>query len=116
MIELERDDDNFWSDKHGLHVIVRVQRSIDDRPGFYVRDYNGGERGPFVDLTDALTVAEAAWGEVTLAPANRLRRDIEDGDEDDGMQWLVEYLAEYGTAGINAQALAQRVFERLEEE
>lgn len=49
-------------------------------------------------------------------PANRLRNDIETGPTHSIERYLLEYLAEYGTAGIDAQALAQRVFERLEEE
>jgi hypothetical protein len=122
MIELERDesqDIQVWADSDFSHVIVEetpdTYRFDGGAPGFWVR-YEEGEDGPFPSLDVALIEARETWDdEVTLAPANRLRRDIEDGDENDGMQWLVEYLATYGTAGIDAQALAQRVFERIEE-
>lgn len=124
MIELERDESGdfpgqVWANSGFTHVIVEETENtcrIDGPgPGWYVRDENG-ESGPFIDLADAFRAAQVHWGmDVTLAPANRLRRDIEDGDEEDGMQWLVEYLATYGTAGIDAQRLAVRVFERIEE-
>lgn len=119
MIELERDESQdfegtLWSDANYSHVIVQETPDTAriDGPGFYVLARHT-ERGPFRQLTTALSVASEEWDtEVTLAPANRLRRDIE---HPDGGQFLLEYLAEYGTAGIDAQALANRVFERIEE-
>lgn len=112
MIELEKIADDVWSDQSQDHVIVEEQWTTNVHgPGFYVRD-EGGENGPYPTLTLALNQAQALWGEVTLAPANRLRRDI---DHRDGGQFLLEYLATYGTVGIDAQALAQRVFARIEE-
>jgi hypothetical protein len=118
MIELERDesqDIQVWADADFRHVIVQEPGTTLVEylaPGWYVRD-EGGEYGPYGDLAEALVAAQGIW-DVTLAPANRLRRDIEDGDENDGMQHLTEYLAEHGTVGIDPQALAQRIFERLE--
>ena len=122
MIELSRDDSpeqysEVWADADLSHVIVHeteaFDRGVSGEPGWYVRDEDG-EEGPFPTLDLALEAAHLRWGGVSLAPANRLRRDIEDGDENDGMRWLVEYLATYGTADIDAQELARRVSERLE--
>lgn len=48
-------------------------------------------------------------------PAQRLVEDIEHGRTHAIEGYLLEYLAEYGTEGIDAQALARRVFERIEE-
>lgn len=111
MIELEKIEHDLWSDKTNDHVIVE-----DSYGGsvFYVRDENG-DVGVATDLATALDLARAEWGEVELAPAVRLRDTIENGDENDAGHYLLEYLATYGTAGIDAQALAQRVFERIEE-
>lgn len=120
MIELERDesqDIEVWADSDFSHVIVH---ETEDAPhgygpaGWYVRDENVKE-GPFRTLEVALYAALAQWGSaVTLAPANRLRAAIDVEDENDVGTYLLEYLATYGTAGIDAQTLARRVFERLE--
>jgi hypothetical protein len=120
MIELERDesqDIQVWADKDFVHVIVQETEEtvrIGFAPGWYVRD-EGGEMGAFEDFALALGVAGDTWGEVTLAPASRLRDAVEVEDENDVGNYLLEYLAKYGTAGIDAQALAKRVFERIEE-
>lgn len=121
MIELTRDesqDIEVWADGELAHVIVH---ETEDAPhgyggsGFYVRD-EIGQVGPYLSLGEAFDMACSRWGEVTLAPANRLRAAIEVEDENDVGTYLLEYLATYGTAGIDAQALAQRVFERVEED
>lgn len=123
MIELDRDieqgDTQVWADAEFRHVIVLETEDIvryDARPGWYVRDEDVFERGPYQTLADALTVAQNAWGDVTLAPANRLRRDITEGRADEVEQFLLEYLADYGAVGIDVQALANLVFTRIEEE
>lgn len=124
MIELERDDSGdfpgqVWHDVEYRHVIV--QETADTAPltsggpGWYVRDENG-ETGPYVDLADAFTAASARWGEVTLAPANRLVLNMTYEDETDAGRYLLEYLATYGAVGIDPQALANLAFARLEEE
>ena len=121
MIELELNASQgpqVWGDGSYTHVIV--EETEDTAPfsspgaGFYVRD-EGGENGPYPTLARALDQARALWGEVELAPAVRLRNDIELGRADEIGDFLLEYLATYGTAGIDAQALARRVFERIEE-
>lgn len=123
-VELERDESGehegqVWHDVGFRHVIVEetadTARIDGDGPGFYVRDEES-ELGPFRTLAGAFAAAERQWGEVTLAPANRLRAEIEDGRTGEIGDFLLMYLAEYGTAGIDAQALAQRVFERIEED
>jgi hypothetical protein len=126
MIELQRDENpddpegqdvELWHDVEYRHVIVREdwEHSL-HAPGWYVRDEHI-ELGAFGTFGEALAVAQAAWGtEVTLAPANRLRAAVEVEDENDVGTYLLEYLATYGTVGIDAQALAVRVFERIEEE
>jgi hypothetical protein len=122
MIELERDesqDIEVWGDVEFMHVIVRETAETfphsSPGPGFYVRD-EAGERGPFDTLEQAFVAAEKAWGEVTLAPANRLRRDLDIGRADEIGDFLLEYLAEYGAVGIDPQALAQQVFARAEDD
>lgn len=117
MIELEKTDHDLWSDADGLHVIVHQDWTTYEglRPGWFVRDEDG-ESGSWPTLAGALLVAADRWGEVTLAPANRLRSEIETGRADEVGQSLLEYLTTYGTAGIDVQALAQRVFERIEED
>jgi hypothetical protein len=118
MIELERTEPDLWITADEFYAIVELTSDIPalnyQGPGFYVRD-NEGDVGPFRTLDEALHAAELRWGEVTLAPANRLRRNIDVEDECDAGNYLLEYLAYYGTAGIDAQALARRVFERIEE-
>jgi hypothetical protein len=123
MIELEKVDDphfegQVWSDKSEMHVIVQETENTyrhGSSPGWYVRDENG-ESGPHGSLAEALSGSQWAWQtEVTLAPANRLRDAVEVEDENDVGTYLLEYLAAYGTAGIDAQALAKRVSERIEE-
>ena len=124
MIELRRitpldslAGEEFWSDETNEHVIAReteeTVRYDGDGPGWYVRD-EVREMGPFDDFAQALAEAEGVWREVTLAPANRLRDAIEVEDENDVGTYLLEYLATYGAVGIDAQALARRVFERIE--
>ncbi|HTF49494.1 MAG TPA: hypothetical protein VK735_18785 [Pseudonocardia sp.] len=122
MIELERDESQWhiqvWADKDFFHVIVQETEDTyryGSAPGWYVRDKNS-ERGPFGDFDHALTVANLHWGEVTLVPANRLRRDIEIGRTDEIGHFLLEYLATYGSVGIDVQELASQVFDRIEEE
>jgi len=51
-----------------------------------------------------------------MTPAQRLVDDIENGRTHAIAGYLLEYLAHYGTEGIDAQALARRVIERYEEE
>lgn len=123
-VELERDESGehegqVWHDVDFRHVIVEetedTARIDGPGPGFYVRDEDG-ESGPHATLTGALAAAERMWGEVTLAPANRLVVELADGRADEVGEFLLQYLAEYGTTGIDAQALAQRVFERIEED
>lgn len=116
MIELELTDRDLWSDTEGLHVIIHQDWTTYEGlgPGWFVRDENR-ELGPYAELAHAFTASELIWGEVSLAPANRLRDEIENGDECDAGNYLLEYLATYGTAGIDAQALAARVFARIEE-
>lgn len=115
MIELELIADDLWSDEANTHVIVHEDWSHSlHTPGFYVRDENG-DVGVAGNLGAALMLARAAWGEVTLAPANRLRETIETGRADEVGLFLLEYLAAHGAVGIDAQALARRVFERVEE-
>lgn len=108
--EPETDRGELWSNTEQTHVISEE----DGR--FHIRD-EAGDLGSYPTLADAFDylMDSQVWGEVTLAPANRLRHNIDVEDECDGMQYLTQYLATYGTAGIDAQALARRVFERLEE-
>jgi hypothetical protein len=123
MIELERDESGdfpgqVWHDANFSHVIVLetedTVRFDGDGPGWYVRD-EVREMGPFNTFEQALYAADDVWREVTLAPANRLARNLAEEDENDGMQYLTEYLAEYGAVGIDAQALANLVLTRLED-
>lgn len=117
MIELERRQHNdptgfygaFWTDEANEHVIA------EEGGQYWVRDENG-DVGVANDLATAFDLATAEWGEVALADANRLRRNVEEGRSGEVDYFLLEYLAAYGTAGIDAQALARRVFERIEEE
>jgi hypothetical protein len=114
MIELERayvdepetDRGELWSNPEQTHVISKEDGQ------YWVRD-EAGERGAFDDFAQAFAAAEKAWGEVTLAPANRLRRDIAEGRADEIGHFLLEYLADYGAVGIDVQALARQVFERV---
>lgn len=120
-IELEYDESGdfpgqVWHDANFSHVIV--QETADtvgtvSVPGWYVRD-EVRELGPFNDLVQALAEARGVWGEVTLAPANRLVADIAEGRADEVAQFLVEYLAAYGAVGIDVQALASRVLVKQE--
>jgi len=95
-----------WTNEANTHVIC------EEGSRWYVRD-ESGETGPYADLVDAFTAASARWGEVTLAPANRLRREIETEPADQISHALLAYLADYGAVGIDVQALARRVFERV---
>lgn len=114
MIELERLADDMWSDEPNAHVIVHEDWSHSlHQPGFYVRDEDG-DVGVATDFAGALLLARAAWGEVTLAPANRLARDIADGRADEVGQFLIEYLAEHGAVGIDAHSLANLVLAKQE--
>jgi hypothetical protein len=120
MIELQRDesqDIRVWADSDFSHVIVEeaeeTYRYGSGGPGWYVRDENG-ERGPSRTFAEAFDIAEELWDdEVSLAPANRLRRDIADGRADEVGHFLLEYLADHGAVGIDVQALAQQVFARV---
>lgn len=122
MIELERMEDpifegRVWTDAANEHVLVLetedTYRYGSGGPGWYVRDENA-ERGPVRTFAEAFDIAEELWtDEVSLAPANRLRQEIEQGRADEIGHFLLEYLADYGTAGIDAKALATRVFERV---
>jgi len=123
MIELERDDSQdfggtVWHDANYSHVIVYETESTyrfdGGGPGWYVRDEDG-EVGPFNTFEQALYAADDRWFEIALGPANRLVIDIESSRSDEAGQFLLEYLAEYGPVGIDAQALAQLVFARVEE-
>lgn len=117
MIELERHDENdptgfygvLWTDESNTHVIVEEGAHL------WVRD-ESGDVGVANELGTALELARAEWGEVTLAPARRLRDDIELGRSHAVADFLLEYLAEYGAVGIDVKALAQTVLERQEEE
>ena len=101
-----------WSDEDNRHVIVLETEETYRSAGWYVRDENG-DVGRAADLGKALMLARATWGEVTLAPANRLRETIETGRADEIGHFLLEYLADHGSVGIDPQALAKRVFERI---
>lgn len=118
MIELERqtiDEDPtgfygaLWTDEPNEHVIAEEDGL------FYVRDENGSSFG-FRTFELAFAYAQDLWPEVTLAPANRVARDIAEGRADEVGQFLLEYLAEYGAVGVDVQALAQQVFARIEED
>lgn len=123
MITLERvTDQDFpgevWTDEANYHVIV--QETPETFPvrlpgaGWYVRDYDGIELGPFASLDESLATARQVWGEVTLGPADRLARSMAEGRADEVGQFLLEYLADYGAVGIDVQALAQLVMTRQE--
>lgn len=123
MIELERIEDPIfegrtWTDAANEHVIVheteRFYRGVNGEPGWYVRDVEG-EHDRFDTFAQAFDYVNdpEVWGEVTLAPANRLRRDIAEGRADEVGHFLLEYLADFGAVGIDAQELAQQVFARV---
>lgn len=117
MIELEKTDNidptdfygTLWTDESNEHVIA------EEGGLFYVRDENGSSGG-FGTFDEAFADAVDLWTDVTLAPANRLRVDIELGRTDEIGHFLLEYLATYGAVGIDVQALANRVFVRTEED
>lgn len=120
MIELERgesQDIQVWADSDFRHVIVRetegTYRYGSGGSGYYVRD-EIGEVGPYLSLGEAFEMAQDRWGEVTLAPANRLARNLAEGREHAVADYLLEYLAKYGAVGIDVQALAQLVMTRQE--
>lgn len=120
MIELDRDDSQdiqVWADSDFSHVIVQeteeTYRFGSGGPGWYVRDEDG-EHGPFNTFEQALFAADDLWLEISLAPANRLRRDIEIGRTDEIGHFLLDYLAAYGAVGIDPQELAAQVFARIE--
>lgn len=120
MIELERDesqDIQVWADVEFAHVIVHetedTYRYGSGGPGWYVRDENG-EHGPFNTFEQALYAADDLWIEISLAPANRLARNLAEGREHAVADYLLEYLAKYGAVGIDVQALAQLVMTRQE--
>lgn len=117
MITLERvTSEDFpgqvWTDESNTHVIVEetegTYRFDSAGPGWYWRDEDG-ESNRFDTLNEALQDAVRQWGEVSLAPANRLRRDVAEGRADEVGQFLLEYLAEYGAIGIDVQVLAELV-------
>jgi hypothetical protein len=107
-----------WSNDANTHVIVEeteeTYRFDSAGPGWYWRDEDG-ESNRFDTLDAALQDARRQWGEIALGPAMRLSRNIAEGRADEVGHFLLEYLAEYGAAGIDAQALANRVFARIEE-
>lgn len=117
MIELEHQDHDdptsfygvLWTDETNEHVIA------EEGGLFYVRDENG-ERGAYDTFEQAFTAAQKAWGEVTLAPANRVTRNIAEGRSGEVSDYLLEYLAAYGAVGIDVQVLANLVFVRQEED
>lgn len=114
MIELERvyadepetDRGELWSNAEQTHVLSKEDEQ------YWVRDENG-DVGVANDLAKALELAQAEWGEVTLAPANRLAQNIAEGRAGEVGHFLLEYLADFGAVGIDVQALAQQVFERI---
>lgn len=113
MIELEKIAGDMWSDEPNTHVIVHEDWDYPGHaPGFYVRDEDG-DVGVYPTFAEAFERAQEEWGEVTLAPANRLRAEIEEGRTGEIGHFLLEYLADYGAVGIDARALARRVFERI---
>lgn len=95
-----------WTNEANTHVIAQE----DGR--WFVRD-ESGTLGDYPTFSSAFEFARLAWGEVTLAPASRLRETIEDGRADEVGHFLLEYLADHGAVGIDVQALARRVFERV---
>jgi hypothetical protein len=102
-----------WTDESNTHVIVEetadtVRVDIPMAPGFYVRDEDG-EHGRYSTLGLALEFARFVWGPVELGPARRLRRNVTEGRADEVAQFLLEYLAEYGTVGIDVRDLAENV-------
>lgn len=116
MIELEKIAEDMWSDEPNTHVIVHEGWDYPGHaPGFYVRDEDG-DVGIRPTFDEAFELAQAEWGEVTLAPANRLARNIAEGRADEVGHFLLEYLADHGAVGIDVQALATLVFARVEEE
>lgn len=61
-----------------------------------------------------MTTEQAAYAAMT--PAERIVHDVETGRLDEIGDSLLMHIADYGTEGIDVQALAQRVFERIDEE
>jgi len=114
MIELElvfdedpaADRGQLWSNTEQTHVISKEDAQ------YWVRDENGNV-GVANDLSTALDLAQAEWGDVTLAPANQLVRDMK-ANRYDAARFLVEYLADYGAAGIDVQALANLALDGVE--
>lgn len=122
MIELELhtgEDTQVWSDSGHRHAIeyldeARAAIRYGSEPGFHIHD-ESGELGAYPSLAAALDYLQTSqvWGEVSLAPANRLARNIAEGPTDEIGHFLLEYLADYGPVGIDAQALANLVFARV---
>lgn len=114
MIELKRVEDvrdpstgELWSDETNEHVISQ------EGGRWFVRDEEGGSQG-WDTFAQAFADAQDLWLDVvTLEPANRLRRVIAEGRADEVGHFLLEYLADYGAVGIDVQALAQQVFQRV---
>jgi hypothetical protein len=50
-----------------------------------------------------------------MSPAERVEWEVKNGRLDEIGDMLLMHLAHYGTDGIDAQALAQRVWERIDE-
>jgi len=124
MIILERVIDpsfpnEVWTDDVNRHVMVceleNTFRYGSGGPGWYIRD-EVGEVGPYLSFDEALEMASSRWGAVALGPALRLEKDLAQARVDEGMQFLVEHLAEYGAVGIDVKALAEQVLTRIEEE
>ena len=51
-----------------------------------------------------------------MTPQQRIVHEVENERPREIGHYLLEHLAAHGTHGIDAQALARRVFERMEEE
>jgi hypothetical protein len=98
------DDEELWQDADQSHVISR------EGDGWYIRD-ESGELGAYPSLAAALDYLQVSqvWGPVELGPARRLRRNVTEGRADEVAQFLLEYLAEYGTVGIDVRDLAENV-------
>lgn len=116
MVELEKvDEGRGWAGGYGaLWASADRAHVISEEDGrYWVRDESGA-LGDFPTFSSAFEHAEMVWG-ATLAPANRLARDVAEGRPDEVGQFLIEYLAEYGAVGIDVRALANLVLARIED-
>jgi hypothetical protein len=100
-----------WTDESNTHVIVEevgpAPHGYGDA-GFYVRDAVASSVA-YATFDEAFAAAQSVWGPVALGPALRLERDVAQGRAGDVAQYLLEYLAEYGAAGIDVRDLAENV-------